>query len=103
MTTNTKTTIATEFANDLGYGSVKARINNHSYIVPSTIAKLRQQDVYQPTTFKNPAQMQNYMDNFMDHLDVSVQSSQVQETSRVFVGKNAVRSRLSKENFNVNN
>lgn len=103
MTTNTKTTIKTEFANDLGYGSVKARINNHSYIVPSTIAKLRQQDVYQPTTFKNPAQMQNYMDDFMDHLDVSVQSAQVQETSRVFVGKNAVRSRLSKENFNVNN
>ena len=95
--------IKINMANDLGYGSVKTLINNHSYLIPSTSATLRQQDEFQPTTFNNSAELADYMNHFMEHLDVSVQSSQVKETRRMFVGKEAIRSRLHADNFNVNN
>lgn len=91
------------FSNDLGYGSVKALIGNHSYIVPSTAALLRQQDVFQPITFQNSNELNDYINDFINHLDVSIQSPQVQETRRMFIGKNAITSRLHKDNFNVNN
>lgn len=95
--------IKINMANDLGYGSVKTLINNHSYLIPSTSATLRQQDEFQPTTFNNSAELADYMNHFMEHLDLSVQSSQVKETRRMFVGKEAIRSRLHADNFNVNN
>lgn len=96
-------TINVKMANDLGYGSVKALINGHSYLIPSVSANLRNQDVFQPKTFKANAELTTYMNEFMNHLDVSVQSSQVKNTNRLYLGQAAIRSRLQPENFNVNN
>lgn len=95
--------IKINIANDLGYGSVKALVNDHSYLIPSTDAIVPTQAEFQPTQFERPSQLSEYMENFMDHLDVSVQSSQVKETRRMFIGKAAIRSRLHPDNFNVNN
>lgn len=99
----TTQTIKVNMSNDLGYGSVKALINDHSYIIPSTSAIIRAQDEVEPLKFERPSQLTEYMENFMDHLDLSVQSTQVKETRRMFIGKAAIRSRLHNDNFNVNN
>ena len=95
--------IKVNIANDLGYGSVKALANDHSYLIPSTAAILRAQDEFDPAKFERSSQLAEYMVDFMDHLDVSVQSAQVKETRRMFLGKAAIRSRLHADNFNVNN
>lgn len=96
-------TVNINMANDLGYGSVKTLINNHTYLIPSVNAVLRNQDKIQPIRFEKNTDLADYMETFMDHLDVSIQSQQVQERGQMFVGQAAINSRLSLDNFNVNN
>lgn len=90
-------------ANDLGYGGMKAWINGQNYIIPSTMAILGPKDVFQPKEYENDKDTNEYLGDFLNHLDVAIQSDQVKENRRAFIGNAAIRSRLQNDVFNVSN
>lgn len=90
------------FANDLGYSSMKAFINNQSYKIPSNMAVLRQQDMFAPQTFNTKQEKDAYFQHLTEHMDISVSSQSVKEHRRLFVGQAALDSHLHLNGFDVN-
>ena len=64
-------------ANDLGYGSIKATLNDEKVKMPSVIASEKPQDITEPVSFDDQEQQAAYMKDFINKLDVSVSSSAV--------------------------
>lgn len=101
-----------KFANDLGYGAVKYKTSkvdekNGGLLkepdkLPSVIAIEREQDIPSPIEFDNNDQKDQYMNNFLDHMDVTISSSSVKTQGRFLIGKAAVESRLPLEQFDIN-
>lgn len=98
-------------ANDLGYGWVKAGITSHvngndvktQIAMPSILAVKKQQNNYDPVSFDNKDQEDTYMNGFLSHLDVSINSPAVNMQGRFLLGQSAIESQLqSTREFDVN-
>lgn len=101
-----------KFANDLGYGAVKYKISktdnkNDGVLkepdkISSVIAIEREQDIPNPIEFDDNDQKDQYMNDFLDHMDVTISSSSIKTQGRFLVGKAAIESRLPLEQFDIN-
>lgn len=101
-----------KFANDLGYGAVKYKISktdnkNDGVLkepdkISSVIAIEREQDIPNPIEFDDNDQKDQYMSDFLDHMDVTISSSSIKTQGRFLVGKAAIESRLPLEQFDIN-
>lgn len=89
------------FADDLGNGSLKGIINGDEIKIPSNIAPERPQDIHDPIQFSNKRSMNAYLEHYLDHMDVSVDSPTVKTKGRFLAGSNAVLSDLNTEGFDV--
>lgn len=96
---NTKTMFV---ANDLGYGSVKATVDGEKIKFPSVMVVQRQQDLFDPITFDDESEKEQYISHMIDHMDISVQSTAVKMQGRFLVGQSAVDSNLNTKSFDVN-
>lgn len=88
-------------AADVGNDSMKLDINGSEIVAPSAIATLTGNTA--PKTFTTKEELNHYMANFLDHMQVSVSSPAVKHlTNRYAVGKRAVDSHLPLQIFDIN-
>ena len=87
---------------DLGYGSVKALIDGEKVLFPSAIVLQRKQDLFDPIKFDDEDQEDDYMNDLIDHMDVTISSNAVQTPGRFLVGVAARDSKLPLKTFDVN-
>ena len=87
---------------DLGYGSVKALIDGEKVLFPSAIVLQRKQDLFDPIKFDNEDQEDDYMNDLIDHMDVTISSNAVKTPGRFLVGAAARDSKLPLKTFDVN-
>lgn len=91
-----------QFSNDLGYSSMKSTIDGQYDKFPSVIAKASNINEYEPVQFTSKSEEKTYMENFMDHLFVSINSPAVGLEGRYFVGNAAANTSLPMLKFDVN-
>lgn len=89
-------------ANDLGYGAVKAKLNDENIEFPSVMAVERAQDISAPIQFDNKQQQDNYFKDFINHMDVTISSSAIKQQGRFLIGNAALESRLPLTQFDIN-
>lgn len=89
-------------ANNLGYGSVKAKVNDTKIHFPSVLALQREQDIAKPVEFDSEKEKLSYLSDMIDHMDVTVSSSAVKTQGRFLLGTAAVKSSLPMRAFDVN-
>lgn len=102
MTATIKNENEIVIANDLGYSSVKANINDKEIKFPSVIAQLRPQDVPAPAEINSDDEMKNYISTFLDNMDVTIASNAVKSSGRFLIGNAAVDSGLSLRQLDIN-
>lgn len=83
-------------ANDLGYGFIKADINGERVKIPSAIATKQSYMAPNPDTISD-----QYMENFLDNMDVSISSSSVNRTGRFLIGRAASKAASRTQTFNI--
>lgn len=82
--------------NDLGYGFIKSEINDEKIKIPSVIAK--KQTYMAP----NPDEISDeYMKDFLNRMDVSVNSASVERAGRFLVGEAASKGASRTQTFNI--
>ena len=89
-------------ANDLGYGSVKAIIDDKEIQFPSVFTIEREQDIASPVEFESKSQKDEYMKEFLNHMDVTISSSSIKTPGRFLIGQNAVDQNLPLTHFDIN-
>ena len=89
-------------ANDLGYGSVKAKVNDTKIHFPSVLALQREQDIAKPVEFDSEKEKLSYLSDMINHMDITVSSSAVKTQGRFLLGTAAVKSSLPMRAFDVN-
>lgn len=89
-------------ANDLGYGSVKAKVEDTNIHFPSVIAIQRGQDLNKPVEFNSNQEKLTYLEGMINHMDVTISSSAVKTQGRFLVGNAAIKSSLPLKAFDVN-
>lgn len=89
-------------ANDLGYGSVKAKVNDTKIHFPSVLALQREQDIAKPVEFDSEKEKLSYLSDIINHMDITVSSSAVKTQGRFLLGTAAVKSSLPMRAFDVN-
>lgn len=89
-------------ANDLGYGSVKAKVNDTKIHFPSVLALQREQDIAKPVEFDSEKEKLSYLSDMINHMDITVSSSAVKTQGRFLLGTVAVKSSLPMRAFDVN-
>lgn len=89
-------------ANDLGYGSVKAVINNEEIHFPTVLTVEREQDLPSPVVFDSDQEKAVYFDNFLDKMDVTIASESVSMQGRFLIGYRAVTSKLPVRSYDIN-
>lgn len=89
-------------ANDLGYGSVKAKVNDTKIHFPSVLALQREQDIAKPVEFDSEKEKLSYLSDMINHMDVTVSSSAVKTQGRFLLGTAAIKSSLPMRAFDVN-
>lgn len=89
-------------ANDLGYGSVKAKVNDTKFHFPSVLALQREQDIAKPVEFDSEKEKLSYLSDMINHMDITVSSSAVKTQGRFLLGTAAVKSSLPMRAFDVN-
>lgn len=94
--------VKTNVANDLGYGSVKAKVNDTKIHFPSVLALQREQDIAKPVEFDSEKEKLSYLSDMINHMDVTVSSSAVKTQGRFLLGTAAVKSSLPMRAFDVN-
>lgn len=102
MTEDTKTSKLLKFDNDAGNDSMKTYLDGEYFKTPSVIAFKGPQDSTAPVTFDSEEDKEKYMNNFLDHMDVSISSNAVSENRRFLVGSNAAVSGLPLTSFDLN-
>lgn len=88
--------------NDLGYGSVKAKVNDTKIHFPSVLALQREQDIAKPVEFDSEKEKLSYLSDMINHMDITVSSSAVKTQGRFLLGTAAVKSSLPMRAFDVN-
>lgn len=91
------------FSNDLGYGSVKGRLNGSLFKVPSLMVKKRPGEANASKTFQTKGAEDNYIRNYFNHMDVSINSKSITRNGRYLVGNSANTSSEHPQSFDVNN
>lgn len=91
-----------DVANDLGYGSVKAKVNDTKIHFPSVLALQREQDIAKPVEFDSEKEKLSYLSDMINHMDITVSSSAVKTQGRFLLGTAAVKSSLPMRAFDVN-
>lgn len=89
------------FANDLGYGSVKASINNEQILVPSLSSIVKGQDVETPLPF-NEKNLKEFADSIYDNMNVTVESPSIESDKQLFVGSAATKNRSRLKHMDLN-
>lgn len=89
-------------ANDLGYGSVKAKVNDTKIHFPSVLALQHEQDIAKPVEFDSEKEKLSYLSDMINHMDVTVSSSAVKTQGRFLLGTAAIKSSLPMRAFDVN-
>ncbi|QIG37498.1 hypothetical protein IBB3154_167 (plasmid) [Ligilactobacillus salivarius] len=89
-------------ANDLGYGSVKAKVNDTKIHFSSVLALQREQDIAKPVEFDSEKEKLSYLSDMINHMDITVSSSAVKTQGRFLLGTAAVKSSLPMRAFDVN-
>lgn len=89
-------------ANDLGYGSVKAIIDDKEIKFPSVFTIEREQDIASPIEFESKGQKDDYMKDFINHMDVTISSSAVKTPGRFLIGQYAMDKNLPLTHFDIN-
>lgn len=89
-------------ANDLGYGSVKAKVNDTKIHFPSVLALQREQDIAKTVEFDSEKEKLSYLSDMINHMDITVSSSAVKTQGRFLLGTAAVKSSLPMRAFDVN-
>ena len=89
-------------ANDLGYGSVKAKVNDTKIHFPSVLALQREQDIAKPVEFDSEKEKLSYLSDMINHMDITVSSSAVKTQGRLLLGTATVKSSLPMRAFDVN-
>ncbi|MDN4849069.1 ParM/StbA family protein (plasmid) [Ligilactobacillus salivarius] len=89
-------------ANDLGYGSVKTKVNDTKIHFPSVLALQREQDIAKPVEFDSEKEKLSYLSDMINHMDVTVSSSAVKTQGRFLLGTAAIKSSLPMRAFDVN-
>ena len=89
-------------ANDLGYGSVKAIIDDKEIKFPSVFTIEREQDIASPVEFESKSQKDDYMKDFINHMDVTISSSAVKTPGRFLIGQYAMDKNLPLTHFDIN-
>lgn len=105
MTENYSTNEILHFSNDAGNDSMKAYLDDEFFKMPSVIAFKGPQDSTAPISFENEEDKESYMNDFLNHMDVSISSNAVSENSenrRFLVGSNAAASGLPLTSFDLN-
>lgn len=100
MTENTNEIM--KFDNDAGNDSMKTYLDGEYFKMPSVIAFKGPQDSTAPITFESEGDKESYMNNFLNHMDVSISSNAVSENRRFLVGSNAAASGLPLTSFDLN-
>lgn len=100
MTENNNETM--KFDNDAGNDSMKTYLDGEYFRMPSVIAFKGPQDSTASVTFDSEADKENYMNDFLNHMDVSVSSNAVSENRRFLVGNSATTSGLPLTSFDLN-
>lgn len=85
---------------DLGNDTTKAFINDQWETLPSTIAP--SDTSLDKVRFRDKREEDEYFENFLDQLDVSIASPSVKESNRFYVGRRAVLSGATQTRFDVN-
>lgn len=100
MTENTNEVM--KFDNDAGNDSMKTYLDGEYFKMPSVIAFKGPQDSTAPITFESERDKESYMNDFLNHMDVSISSNAVSENRRFLVGSNAAASGLPLTSFDLN-
>ncbi|MBB1063152.1 ParM/StbA family protein [Limosilactobacillus fastidiosus] len=90
------------FSNDAGNDSMKTYLDGEPFKMPSVIAFKGPQDSTAPISFENEEDKGKYMNDFLNHMDVSISSNAVSENRRFLVGSNAAASGLHLTSFDLN-
>ena len=72
MTENYSTNEILHFSNDAGNDSMKAYLDDEFFKMPSVIAFKGPQDSTAPISFENEEDKESYMNDFLNHMDVSI-------------------------------
>ena len=100
MTENTNEVM--KFDNDAGNDSMKTYLDGEYFKMPSVIAFKGPQDSTAPISFESEGDKESYMNDFLNHMDVSISSNAVSENRRFLVGSNAAASGLPLTSFDLN-
>lgn len=88
-------------AADVGNDSMKLAIGNTELTAPSAITTLNSN--LAPKEFDTKDELTTYMNDFLDHLQVSISSPAVKHlTNRYAVGQSAINSHLPLQTFDIN-
>lgn len=99
---NENTNEIMKFDNDAGNDSMKTYLDGEYFKMPSVIAFKGPQDSTAPISFESEEDKENYMNNFLNHMDVSISSNAVSENRRFLVGSSATASGLPLTSFDLN-
>lgn len=102
MTENYSANEILHFSNDAGNDSMKTYLDDEFFKMPSVIAFKGPQDSTAPITFESERDKESYMNDFLNHMDVSISSNAVSENRRFLVGSNAAASGLPLTSFDLN-
>ncbi|MDC2828458.1 ParM/StbA family protein [Limosilactobacillus mucosae] len=89
------------FANDLGYGCVKASLNNEEILVPSLSSIVMAQNNETPLAF-NENNLKAFASSIYDNLNVSIESPSVETDLQLFVGSAATKNPLNLRHLDLN-
>lgn len=89
------------FANDLGYGSVKASLNNEEILVPSLSSIVRAQDEETPLAL-NEKNLKSFANSIYDNMNVTIESPSVTSDRQLFVGSAATKNRSKLKHLDLN-
>src|SRR5699024_2527953 len=89
-------------ANDLGYGSVKAKVNDTKIHFPSVLTLQREQYIANAVEFDSEEEKLGYLSDMINHMHITGSSSAVKTQCRVLLGTASVKCSLSMRAMEVN-
>ncbi len=95
------TNIKLKIAHDGGNGFMKDQINKDRFIFPSVISPVLPGSEPSVTEVEDTDKVQKIMNDFLDHMDITVQSKGININGRYQIGRSASHS-ISPMTFNVN-
>lgn len=90
-----------KIANDLGYGYLKITLDGERVKFPSVVAYMRQEDILDPIEFSSKKEENAYMNDLLNHIQVSITSPAIKNTGRIEVGNAAIADQLNLTHFDV--